>query len=146
MEGGRLGIAPLHALLAYAGHHDAAETFRAAPDGTQQRDRPHREADGVDNLAIGRKRREDPALEVGVGPRVMRLRGRAMPDQIDLDDLSAGIGEQVWPAVASPVEVERGSEPVDEQNRFGAHARDRTRWLASQATRGHHPGRDGTIE
>ncbi len=84
-----------------------------------------READRVELLALERPLRNPPRhgtgqVRVGVGNSLMWT--RAVPGQIDLQYVAAGLGQQVHPAGLTPVVVERGREAVQKQHRRTFHA------------------------
>jgi hypothetical protein len=56
----------------------------------------------------------------------MRLVGGAMTEQIQGDDLSAGLGKEIHPTGLSPLSLKGRGKAMDEEDRLSAHARERT--------------------
>ena len=83
------------------GEHEALEPLGAARVARRSsRDRAEREADDVDR-PVGQGV-DDAGGQVGVLGRVVRLRRRAVAEQVDADHLAAGVGEQLGePALAA---------------------------------------------
>jgi hypothetical protein len=84
--------------------------------GSQPQDghRSCRKADGVDRIMS--QFAQNAVLQVPVGLWVDGLIGRSVAQEIHPDHCSAGVSEQIDPAVIPPCGLEGGSEPVDEQN------------------------------
>ena len=118
-----------------ARQHDALEQLGPAGGQAQRRDRAEREADDVDRpvgQGVGDARRH-----VGVLGRVVRLGGLAVAEQVDADDLAAGVGEQLGEPALAPRRLERPAPPVDEDDRRSVvrHARTVRRGSAARPIR-----------
>ena len=97
------------------GEHQALEPVRGGDRGPQQRQRAEREPDRVDRT-VG-QHFEDPCCQVGVLGRVVRLGSGAVTEQVDAEDVTAGVGEQGGEATALPGRRERAAPPVHEDHR-----------------------------
>ena len=79
-----------------------------------------RVADRVDD-ALGGQHLEEGVLEVVVGLGLVRLRRRAVAEQVDADHRAAGVLEQIDHAGLAPGPITGGGEAVDQQHGRRAH-------------------------